>query len=97
MVVGVLAAGATFKMADEFGMQLSQVTKWAVEWGHFALTVPLAWITTAMIVQGMNDEQEYPEALTFLSGVVVLFLLILGGLTAAVAPWVRMCSFGLSA
>ena len=98
VVFGVLGSGVTYKMAEEFGMSHTWATRVAVEWGFVALVLPLAWITVAMIVQGkLEASEDAPEVLTFLSGLAVLFTLMAGALCAAVAPWFRLCSFGLSA
>lgn len=95
IVFGVLGAGATFKMWSTFGTKQSSATEFAVEYGFLVLIVPLAWITTAMVVQHRNEEDD-PEALTFMSGAVVLLLLIVAVLAAAVTPWFRLWSCSLS-
>lgn len=97
VVVGVLGAGLLHKCSNEFGIQLTQPTKIAgSDYGFVAVIVPMIWITVAMAVQSRTDTEDSPEVLTFVSGVFVSLLLLLGAFIVAVLPWVRMCSFGLS-
>lgn len=97
VVAGVLGTGILHKCSKEFGIQLTQPTKFAGgDYGVIVVIVPLIWITVAMAVQSRNDTEDYPEALTFASGVLVLFLLLFGAFVVAILPWVRMFSCGLS-
>ena len=73
-------------MWTTFGAKNSWATEFAVEYGFLVLIVPLAWITTALIAQHRNEEDD-PEVLTFLRGVVILLTLVVGAAAAAVAPW----------
>ncbi len=99
VVAGVLGAGVLHKCSNEFGIQLTQPTRFAgSDYGVVAVVLPIIWIVAAMAVQSRNDTEDSPEALTFVSGVGVLILLLIGAYVVAVSPWVRMfcCSFTLS-
>jgi hypothetical protein len=99
IVAGVLAAGVTFKYFDTFGIATPYWTRIGLGYGFFMLAVPVLWITVALIVQHRDQTGDAPEAVTYLSGVVVLLLLMVGAFQAAALPWVRLfsCSFSLSA
>ena len=99
VVAGVLGAGVTFKYFDTFGMSMHQATRLAVGPGFLALVVPVLWITVALVVQYRDQTGDAPEVVTYMSGVVVLVLLLIGAFQAAALPWVRLfsCSFSLSA
>jgi len=97
VVFGVLGAGATYKLDATFGVTQTSATKFATEYGFLFLALPSAWIVVAMIVQHrLENEDDGPEVLTALTGVIVLLLLIVGAVAAAVAPWGRFCGLSLS-
>jgi hypothetical protein len=97
VVFGVLGAGATYKLDTTLGVTQTSATRFATEYGFLFLALPLAWIVTAMVVQHrIENVEDGPEALTALTGVIVLLLLIVGAFAAAVAPWGRFCGLSLS-
>lgn len=99
VVAGVLATGVTFKSIDTFGMAMPYWTRIGLGYGFFMLAVPVIWITVALIVQYRDQTGDAPEAVTYLSGVVVLLLLLVCAFQAAASPWVRLfsCSWSFSA
>jgi hypothetical protein len=99
VVAGVLGAGVTFKYFDTFGIATPYWTRFGLGYGFFMLAVPVLWITVALLVQHRDQTGDAPEAATYLSGVVVLLLLLVGAFQAVASPWVRLfsCSWCLSA
>lgn len=93
VVAGVLAAGATVKW-----YQAAQFTTphpgaaYVAENGHYGLVIPVLWVTIALAVQSRDREGDAPEALTFLSGLLVLSWLLLVVFKTSVAPWLRLVS-----
>ena len=98
VVAGSLAAGATHKFMTTVEMVMTPSTRIGADYGFVALAVPVLWITVAMAVQSRAVNDDAPEAVTFLSGVFVLVLLLIAVFQVAVLPWVRLfgCSLSLS-
>ena len=88
IVVGVLAAGAACKLWSISGLRIHYI-EFASEYGFLFLAVPLIWITAAMFVQGRDDVSDFPEALTFYSGVLILVVLLIVAWNAGVSPMFR--------
>lgn len=89
IVAGVLGAGAACKVWSISGLQLGRYVVFASEYGFLFLAIPLLWVTVAMVIQGRDNVSDYPEALTFYTGVLVLLALLVVAWNVAVSPMFR--------
>lgn len=101
VIVGAtLGAGAAYKMRSTLEFPIPGTTQFAVDYGFIVIIVPLLWITIAMALQGRDEPNDGVEVTTFLSGILVLLLLLIGAFQAAIIPLFDAlspsCSFGLA-
>jgi hypothetical protein len=96
IVSATLGAGSVYKMSTTFGFRIPAATQFAADYGFVVLLVPMLWITVAMALQSRDEHGDAPEAMTFVSGVGVLLLLLVGAFVAAVIPLFRILSPGCS-
>lgn len=89
IVAGVLAAGAAYKVWSISGLPHDRGVLFASEYGFLFLAVPLIWITVAMVLQGRDNVSDWPEVLTFYSGVLVLVALLIAAWKLAFSPMFR--------
>jgi hypothetical protein len=92
IVAGVLAAGVTHKWFTTFNARLPSSTILLAEYGFLALVLPVVWIAVALLALRREDDPDSESVrwLAFLSGIVVLLLLLLGIVYAVVSPWLRL-------
>ena len=89
VVFGVLGAGAAYKTWSVTGLPHNPNVVFASEYGFLFLVVPLSWITIAIVVQGRNQTSDSPELITFLSGALVLLILVISAWKVAASPLIR--------
>ena len=95
VVTGVLGTGAVHKWYAQFNMALPAMTTYACAYGFVALVVPVIWAVLALAVLRHKDEDATPCLAIFLTGVIVLLLLLVGVYQAAAQPLLHLfCGCG---
>lgn len=75
IVVGVLAAGIVHKLWRSTGMSPPWPVTLLVNYGVLAFTIPLTWITFALVLRSRPEVSDGDKALAFWLGILVLIAL----------------------
>ena len=87
IVVGVLAAGLSYKAWTDMGMALPTPIAMLINHTLLFLAIPLVWITFALLVRSRPEASDDVKNLAFWSGVFLLIALVVFVFHADVTPW----------
>jgi hypothetical protein len=92
IVFSVLMAGACLKWYSTFiSMEIPITSPWATsvfaEYGFLALLLPVIWVVIALRTLQRDEEAQVPRLLVFLSGIILLLVLLIGAWYAAARPF----------
>ncbi len=87
IVVGVLAAGLSYKAWSDMGMALPTPIAMLINHTLLFLAIPLVWITFALLVRSRPEASDNVKNLAFWSGALLLIALVVFVFHADVTPW----------
>ncbi len=79
ITIGVLSAGAAFKVSTVSGLPASSSIEFASDYGWLFLIAPLIWVIYAYRVLQREEASSQARFLAVSSGIVILVVLIITG------------------
>ena len=87
IVFGILAAGASQKIAESLGLPVPISTVLLMDYGLALLPAPLAWIFAALRLKNQSAIPEARKKAAFASGILLLVILFLLVVASVAGPW----------
>ncbi len=93
IVMGVLAAGLSYKWWTAGSAMIPLTTSFLVNYGIVLFGLPIVWVATVVRVGQMPAVSDETKGLAFLSGFIILLALLVLVVHGVFTPWLS-CHMG---